>query len=353
VPITPTYPGVYIEEIRSGVRTITGVSTSVAAFVGYTKNGSINKAEEILSFADFERKFGGLAKDSPLSYTVQHFFMNGGQQAYVVRLAQDGTATEATLTLGYLDSLDSGAPNDRALPALLIKAREPGARASGMAIRVDYNTAHPDSTFNLRVEDPGTGQSEAFLGLTMNARSRRNAKNVINATSQLIGVETDPDALEHVKTNTGRSESGGTISDTVVDADHRQFIITLYDHDGPQLLTIYDGSEANRPTGLTVPAPADPASGLDSKITNAVRAIDPGREAYQSFECQANIPRNGMLTLISGEKGAGSFVRVTSAGTFDAARVLKLGVTNGWREIDAAAGIRPAPVDTTSGSLRQ
>ena len=33
MPVKPTYPGVYIEEIPSGVRSIIGVSTSVAAFV--------------------------------------------------------------------------------------------------------------------------------------------------------------------------------------------------------------------------------------------------------------------------------------------------------------------------------
>lgn len=33
MPTTPTYPGVYIEEIPGGVRTITGVATSITAFV--------------------------------------------------------------------------------------------------------------------------------------------------------------------------------------------------------------------------------------------------------------------------------------------------------------------------------
>ena len=37
MPVSPTYPGVYIEEVPSGVRTIVGVSTSVTAFVGYLK----------------------------------------------------------------------------------------------------------------------------------------------------------------------------------------------------------------------------------------------------------------------------------------------------------------------------
>ena len=32
MPVVLTYPGVYIEEVPSGVRTITGVATSIALF---------------------------------------------------------------------------------------------------------------------------------------------------------------------------------------------------------------------------------------------------------------------------------------------------------------------------------
>ena len=39
MPITPTYPGVYIEEVPSGVRTITGVATSITAFIGRALRG--------------------------------------------------------------------------------------------------------------------------------------------------------------------------------------------------------------------------------------------------------------------------------------------------------------------------
>jgi len=41
MPITPTYPGVYIEEIPSGVRTIIGVATSITAFVGAAHAGRL------------------------------------------------------------------------------------------------------------------------------------------------------------------------------------------------------------------------------------------------------------------------------------------------------------------------
>ncbi len=85
MPVTPTYPGVYIEELVSPVHPITGVATSIAAFVGYTAHGIDNRAEHIFSFADYERLFGGLASDSELSYAVQQFFGNGGTEAYVVR----------------------------------------------------------------------------------------------------------------------------------------------------------------------------------------------------------------------------------------------------------------------------
>src|SRR5215212_321300 len=86
MPITPSYPGVYIEEIPSGVRTITGVATSITAFVGRAKRGPVNEPVTVNSFGEFERVFGGLWRDSPLSYAVRDFYLNGGSQALIVRL---------------------------------------------------------------------------------------------------------------------------------------------------------------------------------------------------------------------------------------------------------------------------
>jgi len=61
VPIAPTYPGVYIEEIPSGVRTITGVATSITAFIGRTRRGPVDEPVVINNFGEFETVFGGLA----------------------------------------------------------------------------------------------------------------------------------------------------------------------------------------------------------------------------------------------------------------------------------------------------
>ena len=90
MPITPTYPGVYVEEIPSGVRTITGVATSITAFVGRAARGEVDEPVTINNFGDFERVFGGLNSTYPMSYAVRDFYLNGGSQAIVVRLFVSG-----------------------------------------------------------------------------------------------------------------------------------------------------------------------------------------------------------------------------------------------------------------------
>ena len=108
MPIAPTYPGVYIEEIPSGVRTITGVATSIGAFVDYFPAGPMNQAVQILNFASFNKQFGssdpsGLDARSEASYAIQQFFLNGGTEAYVVRvgsLTANNTPTKAGVSVG-------------------------------------------------------------------------------------------------------------------------------------------------------------------------------------------------------------------------------------------------------------
>ena len=43
MPIAPLRPGVWIEEIPSGLRTITGVATSIAVFVGWAPRGPTDR----------------------------------------------------------------------------------------------------------------------------------------------------------------------------------------------------------------------------------------------------------------------------------------------------------------------
>ena len=97
MPITPTYPGVYIQEIPGGPYH-RRCSTSVTAFAGLAKTGDINVATRVLSFADYERSFGGQVSYSEMSYAVRQFFLNGGSEAWVIRLVGQNTLPD-TLTL--------------------------------------------------------------------------------------------------------------------------------------------------------------------------------------------------------------------------------------------------------------
>ena len=100
MPVTTTYPGIYIEELPSSSHSVTPAPTSVTVFVGYTNpfwlsapSGTpppFNQAIEIFSFADYQALFGGFF-NSPwlpdyVGQAVLQFFMNGGSNAYVVAL---------------------------------------------------------------------------------------------------------------------------------------------------------------------------------------------------------------------------------------------------------------------------
>jgi phage tail sheath protein FI len=90
-----TYPGVYIEELSSGVHTITGVATSIAVFIGWAPQGPVTEATLVESWAEYQTQFGGLDSRSFLGYAVNQFFANGGSQAYIIRLVWNTSLTAA------------------------------------------------------------------------------------------------------------------------------------------------------------------------------------------------------------------------------------------------------------------
>jgi phage tail sheath protein FI len=85
--MTSSYPGIDVDEIRGGVRSIEGVATSIALFAGWTPRGPVDAALQVSSFVEFERAFGGLDARSPVGYSVQQFFANGGRTAWILRIA--------------------------------------------------------------------------------------------------------------------------------------------------------------------------------------------------------------------------------------------------------------------------
>ena len=88
------------------MRTIDGVSTSVTAFVGAASRGRSYRAVRINSFRKFEQRFGGLVSNYDLGYAVQQFFLNGGKDAWVVRVARQLTAAKVIKGIHALDAVD-------------------------------------------------------------------------------------------------------------------------------------------------------------------------------------------------------------------------------------------------------
>ena len=187
MPTTPTYPGVYIEEVPSGVRTIVGVATSITAFVGRALKGPVNEPVRIQSGAEYERVFGGLWAESTMSYAVQHYFLNGGNDAIIVRLVNGATKAQFSLA-----PVPSGSSN------LLLEASSPGAWGNNLRIGVDHDTRdllpdEQDDVFNLLVAeiDPTekvVRSAEMFRNVSITTDSPRYVGKVLEQESSLLRV---------------------------------------------------------------------------------------------------------------------------------------------------------------------
>lgn len=145
MPVRPTYPGVYVEEIPSPVRTITGVATSVASFIDFFARGPMNQAVQLLNMGDFEREFGGLHPLSEASYAIQQFFLNGGAEAWVVRTAS-GAIANASVEI----SAAVGTPS----AALRLTAVHPGAWGNHLRARIEPGISTGE--FDLLLTEYGT-----------------------------------------------------------------------------------------------------------------------------------------------------------------------------------------------------
>lgn len=199
MPSTLTYPGVYVEEIPSGVRTITGVATSITAFVGRALRGPVEKATTVNSFGDFVSLFGGLSIDDGLGFAVRDFFLNGGAKAIVVRLYKTESGKQPTMTfkLGGLDFAASS-PGRWGI-GLRVKVHREGT-TDAVAKQLLGPAATKADLFNVVVSDSARGESETWLNLTVKDSQRRVDK-VLKAGSSLLlftGDLSDPDDLPEI-----------------------------------------------------------------------------------------------------------------------------------------------------------
>jgi len=227
MPVSVSYPGVYVEELPSAVRTITGVPTSITAFVGRAWRGPVDDPVKISSYSDYERLFGGLWRDSPMSYAVQHFFSNGGSQAIIVRVATRTGGSAAT-------------PATFSFTGGKFKAASPGSWGMNLSVTVEDKSKTKDpndgALFNLKIfDDPdtkddlvkrgGSGARESFLNVSVDQASPRYVLKILEQQSQLLRVDsglgtTAPGAATNGADATSGTDGTGVGASEVTDASN-------------------------------------------------------------------------------------------------------------------------------------
>ncbi len=95
-----SYPGVYIEEIPSGIKKIRAVKTSITGIVGSFAEGPINTAKQVKNWKEYTHIFGQLNKKHLASYSVKQFFDNGGTTLWIVRTEPQISPTAPALIKG-------------------------------------------------------------------------------------------------------------------------------------------------------------------------------------------------------------------------------------------------------------
>lgn len=187
---TLSYPGVYIREVPSGVRTVRGVATSITAFVGRARRGPLNQATRVQGIAEYTRIFGAPWQASTMGYAVEHFFQHGGGDALVIRVFNgDVAANTATIELPTAGG------------SLVLEAASPGMWGENLSAEVDHDTADPGdgAQFNLVVQEldaPGgtAVATESFRNVSADPDSNRFVVNVLASDSALVRVRTPPPA---------------------------------------------------------------------------------------------------------------------------------------------------------------
>ena len=369
MPVQVSFPGVYIQEVPSGVHTITGVATSIAAFLGRTARGPLNKAVRCLSLADFTRAFGGPHPKSDLGQNVRQFFDNGGTDCYVVRLAS-AAARAASITL--TDSAGNGVANRNVLTA---RAKTPGEWGNGLRLEVDYNTSNPDESFNLTVIHTEAGAEiarERHANLSMDPASARFAPAFVTQSSALIDLLLHADAAPPVPGPAGPRDITNLANSFAGYSQGRAFATTpiaTFRTDLQNIIANNPNFEINvdekgfvpivlndifGPAG--VPAPiidsttawtlADLATRLQQVINAQLSTLVPGgASVVVDWRSSAGVNTAGTPNALRIAAGSGlsRSVRIRRAASQDFAGAMMLGLDQGGVEATRYSNFRPVP----------
>lgn len=125
-----------IEVDGSAAAPIQGAAVSVGAFNVLTRRGVPNRPTRVTSFTEFTDRFGGFDSGSFGAYLVKGFFDNGGQRAYVNRVAGAGANAPAAASATITQGSGANAPALLALEAGFRGSADPGTWANGMEVKL-------------------------------------------------------------------------------------------------------------------------------------------------------------------------------------------------------------------------
>ncbi|MCM1983257.1 phage tail sheath family protein [Lyngbya confervoides] len=335
MPVRVTYPGVYIQEVPSGVRTITGVSTSVAALIGMVQRGRLGVPTRVLSVTDYERQFGTDTSISEMTDQVRQFFLNGGQEAWIVRIAQNALTASVQLREETGNTV-----------VMTASAKEAGPDGNLIRLEVDYNTPSPEQTFNLRVFRPVTNAlgvvqietDETFSNLSMDPASGRYAATILNQQSTLIDVEIDQTVLDPLR------GEGYALSGLLFDNNDATALATLNSLLGPTANSFQISVDGSPLVPVVISAPLAALQDLEDAIDAALTPY--ARHVRVSFVA-AGLTTARYLEIRSVDNAdtptVGGSVQIQPSATNDVAVALQIGSAQGGIEVSGYAPVRPAP----------
>jgi phage tail sheath protein FI len=331
---TLSYPGVYIQEISSGVRPLQVASTSTAAFVGVAEMGPEKAATRVTSWTDFLRTFGSFFHDSYLAQSVFQFFNNGGRQCYIVRVTRSNAAT-ADVTV-----------NNRAgtaQPGIIFSAKNKGAWGNTLYLQIEDGTLDPGNEFRVSVRrqiDPLVVPTnfrdltplEVFDNLSLDPAAPNFVSTVISQNSTLINAQVSSQNLA-VRKGVHR----GGFNPTVPLGTNLSFSINV-DGDGFQIVTL--------PSAAGSGALAAVATAIQTAVQGMTKKkASTDAAAFTGFGCSVEtVDSQSRLVLQSGTTKADSSVQVQTAPANDLTTALKLGGHGGLSESGLALR-RPAKAD--------
>ena len=344
MPVQVSYPGVYVQEAPSGVVSISGVATSIALFIGMTQRGPLNVPTLVLNRTSYESQFGADTSLGEMSDHVRQFFLNGGGQAVIMRVARNSARASIDLQ------------NEFGSSVFTFQAKDDGKIGESIRLVVDYETSQPEATFNLTVYRDVTGaggqvqqaETETFKELSTNSNSGAYVVTQLEANSKLIRAI----PIAGVATTAGFSLSGAIgfganagAADTALFNAINTAIANAIARAGP-------GTTAGRfeisvdgqpfvPVALTAPIAA--VTDIQAAIHSAVFPLGVDT-AVSTFDLGGGVNNAHALRIASLATTARSAVQIRPVAALDdIAQELQLGSANSGLEFSGAAVLRPMP----------